>query len=100
GQPSAFTSAATEPPAAGRRSNVTWSLWWQAARCRGATGSSAGSSAPQSACAYGQRGWNGQPGGRSSRLGGLPGIEVISGRSPTTGGTAFNSPTVYGWRGR
>src|SRR5256885_1693814 len=62
---------------------------------------SAGSSVEQSgSCASGQRGWNRQPVGRSTGLGGSPTTPTASDTRPgTSRGTAMSRPRVYGWRG-
>ena len=64
------------------------------------TGISDGFSWMDRSTAYGQRGWNGQPSGRSIRSGGTPVIGVR--REPrgwSRRGIEAISPSVYGWRG-
>ena len=64
------------------------------------TGASAGSTSRQLSTASGQRGANGQPGGRSVSEGGAPSIGAsapCAGRS--TRGIAPSRPAVYGMRG-
>ena len=60
---------------------------------------SVGTSAHTSS-AYGQRGWNRHPVGGWCRSGGLPGIPVMTTRSPESGGNEPIRPVVYGWAGR
>src|SRR5690606_21858351 len=61
--------------------------------------SSAGSCRLQCSSASGQRGWNRQPLGGSTRLGGVPGMDTMGARSAYMSGNAWTRPCVYGWRG-
>src|SRR5919198_4592978 len=71
-----------------------------AMRWPGTTGSRVGFSGTQRSIAYGQRGWNGQPGGGSIRSGGRPSIGTsFSLRGSSSRGIDFNKPSVYGCRG-
>ena len=76
-------------------------LRWQAAVCPGwSVASSAGSTVRHSSTAIGQRGWNGQPGGRLTSDGGVPSIGISGSFSSTSiRGIEPSRPIVYGIRG-
>ena len=68
--------------------------------CAVVSPSSAGDSARHLSVAYRQRGANRQPAGGSTRSGGAPGMEYSRSRvSADFSGSAWNSASVYGWRG-
>src|SRR5437588_3274397 len=70
---------------------------WQAELCSGATASRAGSSSAQRPIATGQRGTNGQSGGRLISDGGAPGIGRNGAElSASSLGSEPRRPSVYG----
>src|SRR4029078_10098435 len=80
-----------------RRAHDTSPARWQAASLSPSIRRSSGTSVEHAAVATGQRGWNVQPVGRLRRSGGVPGMPVITVRSPVRGGNELISPAVYGW---
>ncbi len=73
---------------------------WQATLPPPGTGRSCGSSVRQRPLAYGQRGWNVQPGGGSSGFGTSPATAVRATPVSPRSGTAASSIRVYGCCGR
>src|SRR5262249_24831676 len=67
---------------------------WHSTECPAPASSGGGGSVEQRSFAYAQRGWNGQPAGRSRRSGTEPGI-VASTPSVCTVGRDESSPSVY-----
>ncbi len=73
----------------------------QAAWCPAPTSNSGGSRSSHASIRIGQRGANGQPGGRAAGAGGWPSIGTSARRPPaSTRGTEPSNPTVYGMRVR
>ena len=66
------------------------------ARKRPSPNRSSGGAVLQISIACGQRGWNGQPFGKRSRFGGLPGMVSKDSPSASRRGTALSRPIEYG----
>ena len=65
----------------------------------GSDGDRRGAVSAQTAIAYGQRGWNRQPDGGETRLGGAPRAPSTGGPARSGSGAALSSSWVYGCSG-
>src|SRR5919198_4421986 len=80
------SACGSRPPVTSTQQAILWP---------GTTGSRVGFSGTHRSTAYGQRGWNGQPGGASIRSGGSPSIGTSDSlRGSSRRGIDFSSPRV------
>ena len=82
------------PPACVRSAGRRWT-----ARGTPGSGRSGVSLVRQSSSTNAHRGWNRQPDGGLTRLGGEPGIGTSDSLTYSKSGAERTSPSVYGWRG-